>query len=244
MISFDLTYKPYGEHGILIEWPSKIDEDILDDVLRFKKNIENHYTKEKVYIKSAYNSILVNYNYTIKNIYDIISVLKECYFSRNKLNNSICKLWRIPVCYDDNFGIDLEEISQISTLQKSEFIRLHSEPNYLVYFIGFLPGFLYLGGLHEKLHFPRRKTPRLAIEKGAVAIGGNQTGVYPNVSPGGWNIIGNSPIDFFNVNSDVPCFALPGDRVQFYEITPKEHANITKLVKAGVYQLESEVIHG
>ena len=106
-----------------------------------------------------------------------------------------------------------------------------------------MPGFLYLGGLNKTLHTPRKSTPRLDIKKGAVAIGGNQTGVYPNPSPGGWNIIGNSPINFFDVSKETPCFAKPGDAIQFYPISINEHLDIKTLVDANVYQIEREVLN-
>lgn len=243
MKQFELIYKPYGEHSILVEWPAIIDENILQDVLQFKNSLLNIYIKEKVYIKSAYNSILVSYQFTIRNIYDKISELKCYYSSRENIIKSTFRLWRIPVCYDTDFGIDLDVISEEIGLTKNEIIQLHSDVDYTVYFIGFLPGFLYLGGLNEKLHFPRKKTPRLHIEKGAVAIGGKQTGVYPNVSPGGWNIIGNSPINFFDVSKEIPCFAKAGDKVRFYSVSKREYHDINVLIKGGVYQLESEVIN-
>jgi inhibitor of KinA len=239
---YKLTYKPYGAHSILIEWPTKIHNDILNDVLCFKQIIENKYVKEKVQVKSAYSSLLVFYVLGINNIYDKISTLKSAYEVMNGLNKPTFKRWNIPVCYDDEFGIDLDEISSRNNISKSDIIRLHSTSIYTVYFIGFLPGFLYLGGLKKELYIPRKSTPRLAVEKGAIAIGGNQTGVYPNASPGGWNIIGNTPIDFFEANSNPPCFAKAGDQIQFYPISRKEHSVIKKLVEAGVYQLESEVL--
>lgn len=90
---------------------------------------------------------------------------------------------------------------------------------------------------------PRKSTPRLQVAKGAVAIGGNQTGIYPNESPGGWNIIGNSPLNFFDVSKEKPCFAKAGDRVQFYSVSLKTYNNIKTLVEAGVYQLESEEVN-
>ena len=237
-----MTYKPYGAHSILIEWPAEIHRDILNDVLCFKQIIESRHIEEKVQVKSAYNSLLVIYVIGIDNIYDKISTLKSAYETMSGLNKPTFRRWNIPVCYDDEFGIDLDEISSRNNISKSDIIRLHSTSIYTVYFIGFLPGFLYLGGLKKELHIPRKSTPRLVVEKGAVAIGGNQTGVYPNASPGGWNIIGNTPIDFFDVNSNPPCFAKAGDQIQFYPISRKEYSDIKKLVEAGVYQLESEVL--
>lgn len=249
MNDFQLTYKQFSECSILIEWPSIIDKKTLEDVLFYKEKLENTLVKEIIDIKSAYSSILISYNSIIENIYDRKSVLKDIYSSKISILSKPSTLWKIPVCYDEEFGLDLEEISIEIKRSKQEIITLHSEAIYTVYFIGFLPGFLYLGGLNNAINFPRKATPRLQIERGAVAIGGNQTGVYPCISPGGWNIIGNSPINFFNVSNpdsyrDTPCFANPGDKIQFYPITLKKHCDITTLAKAGVFQLESEVIRG
>jgi len=242
--NFKLTYKQFGERSILIEWPSKIDKKTLKDIILFKETLENSILKESVYIKSSYNSMLISYHTVIDNIYDEILKLKSIYSTNIKVEKTVFNLWRIPVCYDDKFALDLEEISIEKSISKQEIIALHSDTIYTVFFIGFLPGFLYLGGLNDALNFPRKATPRLQIIKGAVAIGGNQTGVYPSQSPGGWNIIGNSPINFFDISKKPPCFAKSGDNIQFYPISLKKHNDITALVKAGVYQLESEVLHG
>lgn len=244
METFQLTYKPYGERSILVEWPQKIDESILHDLLGFKLKVKNHFVESKIEVKSAYNSLLISYEFTIENINDEISALKSLYTEKNGTEKRASILWKIPVCYDDEFALDLDEISLQKKLSKSEIILLHSKVLYTVYFIGFLPGFLYLGGLDEKLFFPRKSSPRLKISKGAVAIGGNQTGIYPNQSPGGWNIIGNTPITLFDASKDIPCFAKAGDKIQFVPIGIKEHQDIFTLIEAGVYQMESEVING
>lgn len=243
MSRFQLTYKPYGAHAILIEWPAEIHEDILKDVLCFKQFLENKYIKERVQVSFAYNSLLVFYEFAINNIYGEISALKTSYATIPSLSMSTRMLWKIPVCYDDEFGLDLEVISTHNHLSKSAIIKQHSNTIYTIHFIGFLPGFLYLGGLKKALHMPRKSTPRSVVEKGSVAIGGHQTGVYPNASPGGWNIIGNTPINFFDVMANPPCFAKAGDKIQFYPITKAKFDTIKTLVDAGVYQLESEVIH-
>lgn len=244
MDTFQLTYKPYGERSILVEWPAEINENILNDVLNFKNKLQNKFIESKIEVKSAYNSLLITYDITIENINNEVLILKELYLSNLAVEKSTFKLWKIPVCYDNEFALDLEEISNQKNLSKQEIIQLHSDAIYTVYFIGFLPGFLYLGGLYENLFVPRKATPRLKVKKGAVAIGGNQTGVYPNESPGGWNIIGNSPIDYFDTSKELPCFAKAGDKIQFAPIGLKEYNDIDVLVKAGIYQMESEVIDG
>lgn len=245
-MGYQLTYKPFGERSILVEWPSVIDESILYDVLSFKTKIQNSQDKKEIKVSHAYNSLLVNYDF-FELKFDFegkVETLENVYRKKSDNTKSAFKLWKIPVCYDVDFGIDLEALASSKNLSIEGIIKLHSQTIYPVYFIGFLPGFLYLGGLDKVLHTPRKATPRLKIEKGAVAIGGGQTGVYPNESPGGWNIIGNSPINFFNIKNESPCFAFAGDRIQFYSVSKKEYSDIKTLVEAGVYQIESEVING
>ncbi len=244
MTNFELEYYQFSERSILVEWPQKIDESILDDVLMFKNHLLKSNTKVILDINNAYNSILIVYKLTIDNINDEISRLKTYYLDRISIKKSVTTLWKIPVCYDEKFGLDLEDISSKNKLSKSDIIRIHSEQIYTVFFIGFLPGFLYLGGLDNRLHFPRKKTPRSQVEKGAVAIGHHQTGIYPNQSPAGWNIIGNSPINFFDPALSEPCFAKPGDQMQFIPISLEEHTKIKTKVLNNAYQLESEVYDG
>ena len=243
MSSFELTYKPLGDRSVLVEWPAKIDKKILDDVLNFKNSLKNYYIKQSVQINSSYSSLLISYNIGIENIYNEILTLKSLYNTRKNLNKRALKHWEIPVCYDVEFGIDLEEISSANKLSKTEIIERHFKAVYTVYFIGFLPGFLYLGGLDKKLHFPRKSAPRLMVKKGAVGIGGNQTGIYPNESPGGWNIIGNSPLNFFDINKEEPCFAKAGDTIRFFNVGLKDYLQIKDEVDKGIYQIKNRLIY-
>lgn len=243
-MAFILQYKRFGERSILIEWPAMIDENILRDIIYFKEQIYKNNLQEIVELKSAYNSLLIIYDSICRNLENDVKLLKKLYELMDLKHDIVSKLWKIPVCYDAVFGIDLEAISVEKNLSINEIIMLHSQAIYTVYFTGFLPGFLYLGGLNESLFVPRKTTPRLKVEQGSVAVGGKQTGVYPKESPGGWNIIGNSPISFFDISKEIPCFSKPGDQIIFYPITLKEHENIKILVDAGVYQIKSEVIDG
>jgi KipI family sensor histidine kinase inhibitor len=123
----------------------------------------------------------------------------------------------IPVCYGGESGPDLDEVCRLHGVDRDRLIALHTAPDYLVQAIGFLPGFAYLGGLDPLLATPRRATPRRAVPVGAVGIGGGQTGVYPFTSPGGWNIIGRSPVRLFDLRRTVPALLAVGDRVRFVE---------------------------
>ena len=243
MAHFNVTYKPYGNQAILVEWPAKIDENILKDIIIFKNKIKKNNIKVIVDIINTYNSLTIIYNSTIENIYDEILTLKSIKEQNKVAISEQNYLWNIPVCYDGHFGIDLQEISEIKKLTIDELIHLHSSAIYTVYFIGFLPGFLYLGGMDKRLHFPRKGSPRLNVSKGSVGIGGSQTGIYPSQSAGGWNIIGNSPISFFNVTSDSPCFATAGDKIKFSSIDFHEYQHIELQVAHDMYKLKKERLH-
>ena len=128
----------------------------------------------------------------------------------------------IPVCYGGDLGPDLDDVARLHGLTIEEVIELHSGAEYLVYMVGFMPGFAYLGGLPERIATPRRKTPRTAVPAGTVGIGGRQTGVYPLVSPGGWNLIGKTPVKIFDIAREEPTLLVTGDRVRFRPISRAE----------------------
>ncbi|NRB59134.1 MAG: 5-oxoprolinase subunit PxpB [Winogradskyella sp.] len=240
-MSYNLRYFQYNERSILIEWPSVIDENILNDILKFKHLIENKYIKQKVEVISSYASLLIIYTSTIDKFNDTVLSLKELYVTINATETIKSQLWEIPVCYDDEFATDLDDFSKQKSLSKSQIIELHSSAIYTVYFTGFLPGFLYLGGLDEQLFLDRKKTPSLDVKKGAVAIGGKQTGIYPQNSPGGWHVIGNTPVSLFSPKANSPCFIKSGDRVKFIPVDRSEYNNIKQAVEASDYKLRPKV---
>jgi KipI family sensor histidine kinase inhibitor len=132
----------------------------------------------------------------------------------------------IPVCYDVEFGPDLPAVAEHARLSVEEVIRLHSSPTYLVWFLGFSPGFAYLGGLPEVLHTPRLATPRPSVAGGSVGIAGGQTGIYPVDSPGGWKLIGRTPLLMFDCEATPPTRLHSGDRLRF---SPVDRATFEKV---------------
>jgi KipI family sensor histidine kinase inhibitor len=227
-----------GERAILIEFEPEISENTLGKVLFYKNKIEDHYFKVKVEVINAYNSLLIYYVDTIENVYDEVSTLKGLFQGTKITKKTIVQLYNIPVCYDAEFGLDLKLISREKNLSLEQIIRLHTQPIYTVYFIGFLPGFLYLGGLDKKLQISRKIQPRMEIQKGAVGIGENQTGIYPKISPGGWQIIGNSPVPLFDKNKLPPCEISAGDKVEFYQVSKSEFLKISEEIEEGKFQFK------
>ncbi|SDB42581.1 inhibitor of KinA [Flavobacteriaceae bacterium MAR_2010_188] len=238
----DIEFSRFGERSILINFPAKIDENQLLQILKLKESIELKYIEEILYINHTYNSLIITYVSTIDNINDAFLALKSLLNLEISQDEIEFFEWQIPVCYDVKFGLDLNEISKRKSLDISQIIKKHTSPIYTVYFIGFLPGFLYLGGLDDSLIMDRKSQPRLNIQKGAVGIGGSQTGIYPSTSPGGWNIIGNSPIEFFNPNIDNPCFAKSGDKIRFYEVSWEEYQDIQAEVDSDKFIIKKKVI--
>ncbi|QHI35383.1 Kinase A inhibitor [Kordia antarctica] len=236
------TYKPYGDSAMLLTWEAEMTSKVLDNVLEFKDKITKFNIKVIVELIQSNNSLLISYD-NLKIDFKSLQHLLERLFliETEKLPPETRYCFKIPVCYDAEFGIDLEEIAQKNELTIPEIIKLHTTPKYQVFSIGFLPGFLYLGGLDKQLHIDRKSTPRLEVKKGAVGIGGMQTGIYPKTSPGGWQILGNSPINFFDVSNEKPCFAKAGDFIKFVPISLNEYYEILDAVSSGNYELKSSV---
>ncbi len=228
----------------MIEWPQKIEDNILQDVLNYKYSIEKSNSKVIIEVINTYCSLLIIYVTTIDKIYDEISVLKALYEHNLSQKKQDFKRWEIPVCYEGDFASDLRQFSELKAMPISEIIERHSQSIYKVCFIGFLPGFLYLSGLDPKLYLDRKSTPNLSVKKGSVAIGGMQTGIYPMDSPGGWHVIGNTPISFFNTKADSPCFAQPGDEVILVPVDIETYNRIETEVSDRNYTLKWELING
>ncbi|MFY0627542.1 MAG: 5-oxoprolinase subunit PxpB [Reichenbachiella sp.] len=238
---FELAYRRFGEQAILIEWPEEIAPEISTDINQLCQLIEVQLKELILEYVIAYNSLTLFLNEGV-DYEKTVGSIKRLYTNEQKENVLVQKSWKIPVCYEDEFELDLARMSDELDLSKDRIIDIHSGSLYRLYFIGFLPGFMYLGGLDSRIYFPRISEPRTNVPKGAVGIAGRQTGIYPIDSPAGWNIIGNSPIEFFDVTSPNPCFAKSGDQISFHPITYEEHVDLAHDVKFGKFDPQSLII--
>lgn len=152
------------------------------------------------------------------------------------LHFSPIKIWELPICFDASFTTDLHDIFDGDQTKIDAFRKSFLATTFTIEFYGFLPGFGYLSGLPKKLHLDRKKNPDKALIPGSVAIGGEQVGVYPQKSPGGWQCIGNSPVPWINFDQEPPVFMQPGEGVRFMEIDLKRHKEIAVAVEMNVYQ--------
>jgi inhibitor of KinA len=144
---------------------------------------------------------------------------------RHTNTNEVNRLVRIPVCYEPFFAPDIEALANQKSITLHQLITLHTSVTYKVFMIGFLPGFPYMGEVDSSLEASRHLQPRKAVAAGSVGIAGKQTGIYPLTSPGGWQIIGRTPLRLFDVNRENAVLLQPGDSVQFYSITANEFAH-------------------
>ena len=239
MSKFSISIRPFGVHAILVEWPNEVDETILNDILKFTNYLEtNCLDITKWEMVPAYNSVTLILRAVPIDFDKLKQKIRQWHGESLDAKPKPKSLWRLPVYYDQDFGVDLNDVSEKLSLSIPEIIKQHTENIYTVYGIGFLPGFMYLGGLPKSLEVARRATPRLKVQKGAVGLAGKQTGIYPQESPGGWNIIGNCPVPMFNSKKENPCFVNVGDKVQFYSIERAAYDLYKIEVEVGIYKLE------
>ena len=207
---------------------TEIELSIFERVRAFNQYI---HTKWKGYI------VETNHSYHVVTVFfnrDVIKgpILKEIIqqWEASSVNEApyANRMVTIPVCYEEPYCLDMERVSEMSGLTPDEIITMHASVDYIVYLIGFLPGFPYLGGLKKQLATPRLHTPRKIVEEGSVGIGGVQTGIYPVDSPGGWNIIGKTPIGLYDSNRTSPFLLQPGDLLKFEPISHEEFKEIKK----------------
>jgi inhibitor of KinA len=167
----------------------------------------------------GYASLLIDFDVLQLSHEQLAEHVRQLVESGTGAKHAALRTVEIPVCYDGEFGPDLSDVATHHKITIEEVIRLHNSATYLVYFLGFSPGFAYMGGLPEKLRTPRLATPRTRVVAGSVGIAGEQTGVYPIDSPGGWRLIGRTPEQMFNASADQPTRLQPGDTVRFQAIS-------------------------
>lgn len=212
--TYDITYFRFNENSVLLKWPQQITDSILEDII-FKTNLlKDHLRDDIVDVIPAFASLMVIFKTeaSIENIKRIIE---------NEDSNQVDIVpnsWHIPVCYDYEYALDINNFD----LSYEQIIKTHTSSIYRVFMMGFLPGFIYCGGLHHSLHLKRKASPSRKIPKGSIAIGGQQTGIYPIDSPGGWHVIGRTPLVLFNPDKKLPTKVKLGDYITFYQISKKE----------------------
>jgi len=215
-----------GERGFIIDIGQEIDPDINRKVRILANALQTNTPLGIGEIIPTYRSLLLIYDPLITRPEKFLDALESITDNLEESKTQPCEVVEIPVCYGGELGPDIENVEKTSNLSRENVIKLHSTPEYLIYMIGFTPGFPFLGGLNEKLFTPRLKTPRMAVPKGSVGIANNQTGMYPIQSPGGWQIIGRTPLNLFAPHRKNPFLYKAGDKIKFIPISQKEFTKL------------------
>ena len=227
---------PAGDEAIVAEFGETIDEETNQKVHILSAWISDRKITGVRELLPTFRSLMIFYDSTQTTYKKLVREIKEFAAMDIKEQKTGKKIWLIPCCYDLEFGPDLPDMSVKLNLSKEDIIKIHTEHDYKIYMLGFLPGFVYLGNLDERIHVPRLKTPRLVIPARSVGIGGSQTGVYPMESPGGWNLIGSTPLNFYSPNKENPILCNAGEYIRFCPISQMEYQTIRKEVETGSYQ--------
>jgi len=219
-----------SETAALVEFGSEISEVINKKVRTFCLYLDNHpfigmieYVPAFTSVYIVYNPLNINSGSPYEEVRSILEdILSKLDFSSVDKEHVV----EIPVCYGGEFGEDIQHVAEINNITVDEVIKIHSEGRYLVYMIGFAPGFPYIGGMSEKIATPRRESPRTAIPAGSVGIAGMQTGVYPIETPGGWQLIGRTPLKMFDLKRNPQSLLKAGDIAKFYSISYEEYLKL------------------
>ena len=215
-----IRYYPAGDAALVAEFGQQIDEQINDHVHAMARWILDKSFRGVTEVIPTFRSLLICYD-PCKVSYGRLLRRLQKWNSASTAGASLEKIvHRIPVCYD---GPDLDDMEHLTGLNREEIIAIHSGTDYKIHMMGFLPGFVYLGGLDSRICVPRLDTPRTRIEAGSVGIGGSQTGVYPVASPGGWRILGVTPVRFYDPDRTVPILCKAGEYIRFVPISRAEY---------------------
>lgn len=217
-----VRWSPMGEAAVIFDFGDRIDLDILRQVWALADFLVQRPLHGQTGCIPAYTTVTVFIDPVQTDIDRVGNQVEQLLSQLESAPSVEPQVVDIPVCYGGEFGPDLAFVASHNGLTTDAVIDIHSRAEYLVYMIGFVPGFPYLGGMSPRIATPRLETPRLVIPVGSVGIGGDQTGIYPLSTPGGWRLIGRTPLELFQPTRTPPSLLQAGDRVRFYPITPGE----------------------
>ncbi len=219
---------PAGDRALTVDFGNIIDEAVNRQVNALKRTLLKENIPGLQEMIPAYRSLLIEYDPALISLQELSRRVEAARPDTAEDAEEPKHVLEIPCCYGGEYGEDLPGLSELTGLSQEEIIAIHSGTDYRIYMLGFLPGFTYLGGMDERIAAPRLPSPRVSIPAGSVGIGGSQTGVYPIASPGGWRLIGRTPVKFYDPSREKPVLCEAGDYIRFVPITAAEYEKLEK----------------
>lgn len=230
-----------GDRALVVEFGDRVDRALSNDVLRLNARVRSESLDGVVETVPTFRSLMIHFDPLVTTKGDLERAVGGL-LDYDRGSKILATQWRIPVCYEGKFAPDLAEVAQLTGLTPGDVVAMHSGTRYHVYMLGFLPGFPYMGDLPAQLALPRRADPRLRVPAGSISIATSLTAIYPYESPGGWHLIGATPIRLFDVERPRPALLVPGDAVIFQPIDRACYGRVREAVENGGYEVESEPI--
>ena len=228
---------PNGDTALAVEFGERIDRSTSERVLAFHDRLARAALPGVVELLPTFRSLMVHYD-PLRTSHAELSRRIEPLLDGLEAVRHAARRWTIPVCYDPAFALDLEEVAARTGLTPAEVVEHHGATTYHVYMIGFLPGYPYMGDLPARLALPRRENPRTQVPAGSVAIATTMTAVYTLASPGGWHILGRTPVPLWDRRRSPPAVLAPGDKVRFAPVSMDQFARLAEQAAAGELELE------
>ncbi|MFT9596764.1 5-oxoprolinase subunit PxpB [Mesobacillus sp.] len=225
----DFVISPLGDVAVVLSFGNEIDERTNRQIQLFVSKLEKEKIRGILEWVPAYTSLTIYYQPEIIVYESLKAELEKVSLSAGDSKPERKFVYEIPVCYGGEWGEDLAYVADYHGLEKQEVINFHANREYLIYMMGFMPGFPYLGGLPAKLAVPRLEKPRQSVMPGAVGIGGNQTGIYPADVPSGWRIIGTTPVTLFSPDKEEPFLFRSGHYIKFVPISEEQFLTIKQM---------------
>jgi KipI family sensor histidine kinase inhibitor len=237
----DVRFLPAGDTALVVEFGDRVDRELSDAVLRLSARVRAAAVPGVVETVPTYRSLLVHYDPSLTGAARLQTAIEKMLAER-AAEGARARLWRIPACYAPMHAPDLAEVAERTGLTVEDIVRIHTGTRFHVYMVGFVPGFPYMGDLPPELALPRRTDPRVKVPAGSIATAVGQTAIYPVESPGGWHLIGATPIRLFDPGRESPALFSPGDQVRFDPVDVSEFDAIAAAVEDGSYRVRCEAV--
>ena len=217
-----------GDAAVYCDFGSEVNQQINSDVINyFNKLTELRELKKDtgiINLTPSYNKLIVSFDLSLTNFNDVKKIIEDLEINVQK--NSTPKKISIPICTEEQFALDFQRLNKLTNKSKEEILELFLSKEYFCYMTGFIAGMPFLGDIDQAIQCPRLETPRVKVPEGSIGLTEQFTNIYTSESPGGWNIIGNTPLKIFNKSNELnPNLINPGDKIQFYQITKEEYDN-------------------